>query len=185
MKKFLSFLLVAAMALSMVSVSALADEPVKIDMFYQSSRPMNEFTEMTRQKVIEDIGVDMNLIQGGDNWKQQLALYITGGDVPDLVAFMDASTFQGYAAEGAFYDLTDLIGNYPHIMAYLSTVSGYTAEDMLKRTTIDGRIYGIPSVTIARSYYTENIRTDWLENLGSGDARDPGRLDQRHAGLHQ
>ena len=82
MKKFLSFLLVAAMALSMVSVSALADEPVKIDMFYQSSRPMNEFTEMTRQKVIEDIGVDMNLIQGGDNWKQQLALYITGGNVP-------------------------------------------------------------------------------------------------------
>lgn len=78
MKKFLSFLLVAAMALSLVSVSALADEPVKIDMFYQSSRPMNEFTEMTRQKVIEDIGVDMNLIQGGDNWKQQLALYITG-----------------------------------------------------------------------------------------------------------
>ena len=62
MKKILSFLLVAAMALSMVSVSALADEPVKIDMFYQSSRPMNEFTEMTRQKVIEDIGVDMNLI---------------------------------------------------------------------------------------------------------------------------
>ena len=166
MKKFLSFLLVAAMALSMVSVSALADEPVKIDMFYQSSRPMNEFTEMTRQKVIEDIGVDMNLIQGGDNWKQQLALYITGGNVPDLVAFMDANTFQGYAAEGAFYDLTDLIGNYPHIMEYLSTVNGYTAEDMLKRTSIDGRIYGIPSVTIARSYYTENIRTDWLEKLG-------------------
>lgn len=166
MKKFLSFLLVAAMALSMVSVSALADEPVKIDMFYQSSRPMNEFTEMTRQKVIEDIGVDMNLIQGGDNWKQQLALYITGGNVPDLVAFMDANTFQGYAAEGAFYDLTDLIGNYPHIMEYLSTVNGYTAEDMLKRTSIDGRIYGIPSVTIARSYFTENIRTDWLEKLG-------------------
>ena len=166
MKKCLSFLLVAAMALSMVSVSALADEPVKIDMFYQSSRPMNEFTEMTRQKVIEDIGVDMNLIQGGDNWKQQLALYITGGNVPDLVAFMDANTFQGYAAEGAFYDLTDLIGNYPHIMEYLSTVYGYTAEDMLKRTSIDGRIYGIPSVTIARSYYTENIRTDWLEKLG-------------------
>lgn len=71
MKKFLSLLLVAAMALSLLSVSALAEEPVKIDMFYQSSRPMNEFTELTRQKVIEDVGVDMNLIQGGDNWKQQ------------------------------------------------------------------------------------------------------------------
>ena len=37
MKKFLSLLLVAAMALSLLSVSALAEEPVKIDMFYQSS----------------------------------------------------------------------------------------------------------------------------------------------------
>ena len=73
MKKFLSFLLVAAMALSLVGVSALADEPVKIDMFYQSSRPMNEFTEMTRQKVIEDIGVDIQMgsVQEVYRWVQE------------------------------------------------------------------------------------------------------------------
>lgn len=166
MKKILSLILALAMMLSVCAAAANAEgEPVKVTMFYQSTRPMNEFTELTRQAVIDAIGVDMNLIQGSDNWKQQLALYITGGEVPDLVAFMDASTFSGYAAEGAFADLTDLIGNYPHIMEYLSTVSGYTPEELLARTTIDGRIYGIPGVTIARSYYTEAVRTDWLEKL--------------------
>ena len=121
-------------------------------MFYQSTRPMNEYTEMTRQYVRDTIGVDMELIQGGENWKQQLALYITGGDIPDLMAFMDAATFQGYAAEGAFYDISDIVYDYENIVEYLNSVVGYTAEDMLARTTVDGAIYGIPSVTPARSY---------------------------------
>ena len=166
MKKFLCSLLALTLLCSAALTVAFAEEPVKITMFYQTSRPMNEFTELTRQKVLEDIGVDMDLIQGGDNWKQQLALYISGGDIPDLIAFMDASTFQGYAAEGAFADITDKVKTYPNIMDYLSQVSGYTPDDMLARTSVDGRIYGIPSVTIARSYYTENIRTDWLEKVG-------------------
>ena len=37
---------------------------------------------------------------------------------------------------------------------------------MLARTTVDGVIYGIPGVTVARSYYSLNIRTDWLEKVG-------------------
>lgn len=166
MKKFLSLVLATALTLTLLISTVNADVPVVVKMFYSTSRPMNEYTELTREKVIDEIGVDMNLIQGSDNWKQQLALFISGGDIPDLMAFMDASTFQGYAAEGAFYDITDLVYDYPNIISYLSTVSGYTAEDLLKRTSIDGRIYGIPGVTVARSYYTENVRTDWLENVG-------------------
>ena len=98
MKKFLCSLLVLTLLCSAVMTAAFADDAVKVTMFYSTSRPMNEYTELTRQKVLEDIGVDMDLIQGGDNWKQQLALYISGGNIPDLIAFMDASTFQGYAA---------------------------------------------------------------------------------------
>ena len=83
MKKFLCSLLALTLLCSAALTVAFAEEPVKITMFYQTSRPMNEFTELTRQKVLEDIGVDMDLIQGGDNWKQQLALYISGGDIPE------------------------------------------------------------------------------------------------------
>ena len=168
MKKYLALFIALMLAMALVPAAIAEEEPVTVDMFYVSSRPMNEYTDLTREYVRNTIGVDMNLIQGGDNWKQQLSLYITGGDIPDLIAFMDASTFQGYAAEGAFYDITDLVGNYPNIMEYMNSVQGYTAEDMLARTTVDGKIYGIPSVTTARSYYSLNIRTDWLENVGLG-----------------
>lgn len=168
MKRTLSLLVALLMALAMLpaALAETAQEPVTITMFYQSTRPMNEYTEMTRQYVRDTIGVDMELIQGGENWKQQLALYITGGDIPDLMAFMDAATFQGYAAEGAFYDISDIVYDYENIVEYLNSVVGYTAEDMLARTTVDGAIYGIPSVTPARSYYSLNIRTDWLDNVG-------------------
>ena len=122
MKKYLALLIAMLMALTLLPAAVAEEEPVTVDMFYVSSRPMNEFTDMTRAYVRDTIGVDMNLIQGGDNWKQQLALFITGGDIPDLMAFMDASTFQGYAAEGAFYDITDLVGQYENIQAYLISV---------------------------------------------------------------
>ncbi|MGN0801494.1 MAG: extracellular solute-binding protein [Candidatus Faecivicinus sp.] len=166
MKKYLSLFVALLMVLTIAPAAVAEEEPVTLTMFYPSTRPMNEFTDLTREYVKEAIGIDMNVIQGGDNWKQQLALFITGGDIPDLMAFMDAATFQGYAADGAFYDISDLVRDYPNIMAYLDSVVGYSAEDMLARTTVDGAIYGIPSVTTARSYYSLNIRTDWLENVG-------------------
>lgn len=165
MKKYLSLLIAVLMVLTMAPAVA-EEEVITLDLFYQSTRPSNEFTDLTHAKILEDTGINMNVVQGADNWKQQLALLITGGDLPDIMAFMDATTFQGYAAEGAFYDISDLVGNYPNIMAYLNSVVGYTAEDMLARTTIDGAVYGIPGVTIARSYYSTNIRTDWLEKVG-------------------
>lgn len=166
MKRLLSLLIAAIMLLAIVPTALADEEPVTLTLFYQSSRPINEYTELTHQYIKDNLGIDINLIQGGDNWKQQLSLYITSGDIPDLMAFLDAATFQGYAADGAFYDITDRVRNYDNIMAYLGSVVGYSADDMLARTTLDGRIYGIPGVTIARSYYSENIRTDWLEKLG-------------------
>ncbi|MBQ8087518.1 MAG: extracellular solute-binding protein [Clostridia bacterium] len=166
MKKALSLFIAVLMLLALIPGAVAEEAPVTLTLFYQSTRPINEFTELTHQYIIDELGIDINLIQGGDNWKQQLALYMTSGDIPDLMAFMDAATFQGYAAEGAFYDITDRVYDYENIIAYLNSVVGYTADDMLARTTLDGAIYGIPSVTIARSYYSENIRTDWLEKLG-------------------
>lgn len=168
MKKALSLLVALSLALALFIVPAVAEaeEPVTVNMFYQSSRPMNELTDLTRQYVRDTIGVDMNLVQGGDNWQQQLALYISGGDIPDLIAFMDETTFLDYAAQGVFYDITDIVHDYDNILWYLNSVDGLTADEALARTTVDGRIYGLPSITIAKSYYSTNIRTDWLNKLG-------------------
>ena len=159
MKKTIA-LVVMLVLTTTLTLGALAEGPTVVEMFYKTNRPMNDLTELTHQYVIDNLGIDMQLIQGSDDWKQQLALFITSSDIPDLISFMDLNSFIAYAEEGVFYDLTDLIANYPNILDYVGGM------EMLKRTSIDGRIYGIPSVTPARSYYVTNIRTDWLERLG-------------------
>lgn len=164
MKKLLSILLLASLLLAIPAATLAEGEVVPIRMFYQSTRPTNELTQLTHQYVVDNLGIDMQLTQGSSDWKQQLALYITGGTIPDLMAFMDVNTFQSYAEDGVFLDITDMIDNYPNIKKYLSTVGD--PDELLKRTSIDGRIYGIPSITIARSYYVTNIRRDWLDKLG-------------------
>ncbi len=150
-----------------VLLCGCASARVPVILFYHNTRPMNAFTELTRLEVGREIGVDMQLIRGGDNWKEQLSLLMADDDeAVDIVALMDVGTFRNYAAAGAFYDLTDLLADYPNIIEYLSGVDGYSAEDMLSWTTVNGRIFGLPSITVVRSYYTESIRSDWLERLG-------------------
>lgn len=167
MKRFALLTMVVLLVFSVLPLAQADAVPLK--MFYQSTRPMNELTELTREYVKENLGIDMQLTQGSEDWKQQLALLITSGDIPDLMSFMDLVTYSTYAAEGVFYDITDLIENYPNIIEY---VGGMETLEQLKT---DGRLYGIPSVTPARSYYVTNIRTDWLENL---DLEIPQTLDE-------
>ncbi len=165
MRKTVSALLVVCLLLlGMAPLATAEEEAVPVKMFYPSTRPMNELTELTRQYVRETLGVDMQLTQGSTDWKQQLALYITSGDLPDLMAFMDMSTFLAYAEEGVFLDISEEVDKYPNIKKYLSTVGD--PDKLLARTSYDGAVYGIPSVSIARSYYVTNIRTDWLDKLG-------------------
>lgn len=136
-------------------------------LFYHNTRPMNAYTELTRREVIGKIGVDMQLIRGGDNWKEQLSLLMADDDeAVDIVALMDMGTFSNYAAAGAFYDLTDLLADYPNIITYLSGVENDSVQDILSWTSVNGRIFGLPSITVVRSYYTESIRSDWLKRLG-------------------
>ncbi len=136
-------------------------------LFYHNTRPMNAYTELTRREVIGKIGVDMQLIRGGDNWKEQLSLLMADDDeAVDIVALMDMGTFSNYAAAGAFYDLTDLLADYPNIITYLSGVENDSVQDILSWTSVNGRIFGLPSITVVRSYYTESIRSDWLKHLG-------------------
>ena len=57
MKKYLALLIAMLMALTLLPAAVAEEEPVTVDMFYVSSRPMNEFTDMTRAYVRDTIGV--------------------------------------------------------------------------------------------------------------------------------
>ncbi|MFR9256498.1 MAG: extracellular solute-binding protein [Merdibacter sp.] len=161
MKKMLSLLLMIFMLVPMAS--ALAEEggeAVTLDVFYASSRPMNEVTELTRQYMIDNIGVDFNLIQGdGGNYTQQLALYVSSGDMPDVV-MCDYSVWRDYALDGAWADLSSYLSeeNCPELMTYVGDNWSYM--------TMDGEVLGVPSMLDVPSSHVTFVRQDWLDNLG-------------------
>ena len=170
MKKLLSMMLAVLMLLT--ASAAFAEEGgdvVTLDVFYASSRPMNEATELTHQYMIDNLGIDFNLIQGdGGNFTQQLSLYVSGGDMPDVV-MCDYSVWRDYALDGAWADLSAYINeeNCPDLMSYVGDNWSYL--------TMDDQILGVPSMLDVPSSHVTFIRQDWLDNLG---LETPTTLDE-------
>ncbi len=161
MKKTLSLVLTLAMLLTMVALPSFAEEsePVVLKVFYSTSRPMNEATNLTREYIKEEIGVDFDLTEGdGSNFAQQLALYIADGNMPDVVR-LGYTMWQEYADEGAWADLTDYITDeYTDLHSYVGDNWSYAK--------VDGRILGVPSLTGTPTNHVVSIRKDWLDKLG-------------------
>ncbi len=167
MKKMWVTVLSLLLLLNLWPAAALmeAKAPVTINVFYTSNCVMNEHTDKVRQWAIENLGVDINLTLGSTEWKQQLALYITSGDIPDMVGYMDYQTFRTYAEEGVFLDLTDYLDEYTNIAPYVADQTA-APEAVWQRLSVDGRIYGIPYMSGAPTKYVNVIRKDWLDKLG-------------------
>lgn len=141
---------------------------ITLDVFYASSRPQNEATDLTKQYIRDTLGIDINLIQGdAANFNQQLALYISSNDMPDIV-WCDYSVWMDYAKTGAWADLSSYLGDeYPDLMNYVGEDWSYM--------TMDDKIYGIPNELKVPSSHVTYIRQDWLNKLG---LKVPETLDE-------
>ena len=167
MRRIVSTVLSIALLVSMVCIVASAeDTATPVTMFYQTTRSTNEFTELTRKWIADNLGIDMVVYPGSaSEWQQQLSFYVTSDEVPDIVAYMDVNTFRSYAAEGLWYDLTDLLDDYPNIAEYVSSQTT-DPDSVWARCSVDGKVYGIPYMAGLPCKNLNVVRKDWLDNLG-------------------
>lgn len=180
MKKFLSALLSVAVATSVLTAcaggaangsggpdasagSAKPTEPVKLVALYA---PPNNYTptdpnvlEEVRQKMIADIGVDLQVIVGptdGQEYQTKFNLMLAGGDHLDIAQVHNWRTLH---AQGAIADITDPLAQYgPDIMKRWG-------EENMKIVEKDGRIWGIPR-NCSFVGYPIFVRQDWLDQYG-------------------
>ena len=172
MKKALAIILSLMMLSSLIPGLAAADEPVTVTAMWNAARPQNEFTEETRKYIEDTLGINIDLTQVSENFEQALALAVSSGDIPDLI-WMDYDTYVSYAKEGLFYDIGDLVKNYPDLMEYVNTNG--SGDYCWDRMTIDGAVYGVPTRSVNKTMYTAAIRQDWLDKLG---LKVPETLDE-------
>jgi putative aldouronate transport system substrate-binding protein len=95
-----------------------------------------------------------------NNFNEKVNVTLASGKLPDLMLVTDTSNaaFKNMAKQGAFWDLTELIKDYPNLMKF--------PDITFTNNKIEGKLYGVPRVRPTEGNAQPLIRTDWLEKLG-------------------
>lgn len=173
-KKLLSSTMIATMLVSLLAGcggksnagegapakdGAKPGEKFKISMMYPLTGDAPKKSEAL--KWMEDkFGVELDLqAVPANGYTEKIRLTVASGDLPDLMvwtAYPDPE-LRKYVEQGAFRELTDVIGKYSNIME--------TPEQAFENVKINKKIYSIPRPRPLQGNAVF-IRKDWLDNLG-------------------
>ncbi|NOU98134.1 extracellular solute-binding protein [Paenibacillus sp. LMG 31456] len=96
-----------------------------------------------------------------NNYEEKMNVTLSSGDMPDLMLVSDpfAPVIRKAAAQGAFWDVTELYSKYPKLAEF--------PKDSWELTKMeDGKNYGIPRVRPTEGGGFPYVRKDWLDKLG-------------------
>lgn len=128
--------------------------------FFSPTPPADD--NPVKQEIEKATNTDLNIEWVSDNnYAEKLNVILASGDIPDLVFINDPfhPVFRNAANQGAFWDVSEFINDYPNIKAGIS-------EEAWAATAIDGKNYGIPRPRPAEGESFFVVRQDWLDNLG-------------------
>ncbi|MFC5451460.1 extracellular solute-binding protein [Paenibacillus aestuarii] len=95
-----------------------------------------------------------------NNYADKINVTLASGDIPDLILLDDPFTAQvrGLVAQGAFWELTPMLKDYPNLMQY-------PKESWENTKQADGKTYGIPRARPTDGGGFPYLRKDWLDTL--------------------
>lgn len=132
-------------------------EVIPMSLFIISSRVESAESQLTKDYIRENQGIELEAILANDNWQQKYSLLVSGGDIP-TVSLLPPANYYEYADQGAYTDLTNLVNNYPVIM-------NYVPEKIWPRLYVNDALYGVPNMNVEGKYVIV-YRKDWLDKLG-------------------
>ena len=124
----------------------------------QKQRVLDAINEITENEI--KVHVDMDFINMG-SYAQQVSLIMSSQEKLDLLLTMpmDSASFQVLANNKQLTDMTDLLEEYGQPV---KNVVG----DLIKGTTVQGKIYAVPCYRSMSSGLSVYINKDILEDLG-------------------
>lgn len=165
MKRFVSLAIVLLMMLGMSSFTAIAEEPIEIDLIMRNIgyAPTNDNDIFKAIEAATGYKINIDLKPGSD-YATTCQMVIASGDYPDAMEW-HCSTYpndlQMLADDGLLLPLDELLAEYgQNILANREDANFF-------RSSTDGKIYGIPCRTVEYGYNNyAAIRNDWLDKLG-------------------
>ncbi|MDQ0920935.1 extracellular solute-binding protein [Paenibacillus sp. V4I5] len=92
---------------------------------------------------------------------EKLNALLASRDLPDVLFIEDFNStpaFLNAIDQGAFWELTDYVKNYPNLAKY--------PENVYKNASLKGKLYSLPRVRPLDGHESLLIRKDWLDKLG-------------------
>jgi putative aldouronate transport system substrate-binding protein len=109
-----------------------------------------------QDKLIEEYkkqtGVDLNIINPNNNYRDKLMLMIASGDMPDVMQ-IDENQLNMLAGYGVLYDITKLASE--------SSILKRIESKYLEAVKVNGKLYGCP--INSNSSTVTYLRKDWLD----------------------
>lgn len=126
-----------------------------------------ESTKQLNEKLNVKLDIDYYPI---NSYKEKTNALLASKGLPDVILIEDINdpAFSTATSQGAFWDLTPYIKDYPNLAAY--------PENVYENTKLQGRTYGIPRVRALDGHESLIIRQDWLDNLGLEAPTNPEEL---------
>lgn len=159
-KSLLLMVLVLAMVLSSFGSCAVAEEALAINgmaaLYSSAPEKDSDFWKLVEEKF--NVDYDVEWVPSGDI-NQKIALVCNTGELPDIVnpTSVTEPIILNAINEGYFYDLTDLIPDYPNLVNI--------SQNAWNNSSVNGRNFCIPR---SRGQYncTMFVRGDILAEMG-------------------
>lgn len=153
-RKLVTLLLVFAMALSMLCVSASADEPVTIHLFGIGATVPED--DPVIPELAKRLGINI-VLDNPTADTAALTARIVGGDIPDIFksTIKNVGEFYNY---DAVLCISDYLDQMPNVKAMYD-------DDYWLPVTYDGAAYAVPRRAQV-NYMEWYLRYDWLQKLG-------------------
>lgn len=176
--RMLALVLVAVMALSMVSVASADSETRTIKILHKGPKPAGwdavyeEYLNRTKDTI--NVALDITWVEHSD-YKEKLNLEITSGGDWDLVFDAGWIHLKNLASEGYYADLSQYFNNPEQ---YPGLAKAFTA-DVMEANTWFGKMCYIPLFeTYGNGIPVIWYRQDWANEWGIGEIDSYDKLEQ-------
>ncbi|WP_139995031.1 extracellular solute-binding protein [Paenibacillus paridis] len=129
-----------------------------LTIYYQKEPPAQDNRILKEVEKRTNTKLDITWVTP-NNFNEKVNVTLASGKLPDLMLVTDTSNaaFQNMAKQGAFWDLSEMIKEYPNLMKF--------PDITFTNNLVEGKLYGVPRVRPTEGNAQPLIRTDWLQKL--------------------
>jgi putative aldouronate transport system substrate-binding protein len=146
------------------SVKGQTEAPLEVSiMTITPSTPTASDDNVIKRAIEKATNSKMTIRWTSNNvYSDKLNISLASGDIADLTMINNpfTSNFRTMAAQGAFWDITPYIKDYPNFQKGVSPIAWESTK------MADGKNYGIPRGRDENDESFFIIRKDWLDNVG-------------------